>query len=44
MTRLASIGVGLALVGTILYAFTRLEEFISRFLKPEAVRTTAGGR
>jgi dipeptidyl aminopeptidase/acylaminoacyl peptidase len=27
-----------------LYAFTRLEEFISRFLQPEAVRTTAGGR
>jgi len=27
-----------------LYAFTRLEEFISRFLKPDAVRTTAGGR
>jgi dipeptidyl aminopeptidase/acylaminoacyl peptidase len=27
-----------------LYAFTRLEEFISRFLKPDAARTTAGGR
>ena len=27
-----------------LYAFTRLEEFISRFLKPDTARTTAGGR
>jgi dipeptidyl-peptidase-4 len=27
-----------------LYAFNRLEEFTGRFLKPEAARTTAGGR
>jgi dipeptidyl-peptidase-4 len=27
-----------------LYAFNRLEEFIGRFLKPDAPKTTAGAR